>query len=74
MANPSEKNSAIESLITELNGGRNRRAYIHANKCIRCGGDASIFYDEVSRKEYAISGWCQHCQDELFYDTKTEGM
>ena len=44
MANPSEKNSAIESLITEMNGGRNRRAYIHANKCIRCGGDASIFY------------------------------
>ena len=74
MANPSEKNSAIESLLTELNGGRNRRAYIYANKCVKCGGDASRFYDEVSKREYAISGWCQHCQDELFYDTKTEGM
>ena len=74
MATPSEKSSHIEEALTELYGGRNRRAYIHADKCVRCGGDASRFYDEVSRKEFTISGWCQHCQDEMFNDTETEGM
>lgn len=24
------------------------------------------FKDEISRKEFAISGWCQKCQDEIF--------
>jgi hypothetical protein len=74
MADPSKKDSVIEQLLTEMNGGRNRRAYIYANKCVRCEGDASRFYDEVSKREYAISGWCQHCQDEMFNDTATEGM
>ena len=74
MAAPSEKSSIMEQLLTELNGGKSRRAYIHANKCVRCEGDASQFIDEVSRKEFAISGWCQHCQNEMFDDTRTEGM
>jgi hypothetical protein len=74
MATPSEKNPAIESLLTELNGGRSRRAYIYANRCVKCEGDARLFVDQVSRREYEISGWCQHCQDELFNDTTTEGM
>ena len=74
MAAPSEKSSIIEQLLTEINGGKSRRAYIHANKCVRCEGDASYFMNEVSRKEFTISGWCQHCQDELFNDTQTEGM
>ena len=74
MAVPSEKSPAIEALLTEINGGKNRRAYIRANKCVKCDGDASYFIDEVSRKEFSISGWCQHCQDELFNDTQTEGM
>tara|TARA_R100000278_G_scaffold117552_1_gene97583 strand:+ start:433 stop:657 length:225 start_codon:yes stop_codon:yes gene_type:complete len=74
MAIPSEKSSVIEKLLTEINGGKSRRAYIHADKCVRCGEDATYFLDEVSRREYAISGWCQHCQDEMFDDTATEGM
>ena len=74
MATPSKKSSIIEELLTELNGGRSRRAYIHANRCVRCEGDARHFINEVSRREYAISGWCQHCQDEMFNDTATEGM
>jgi hypothetical protein len=74
MAAPSEKSSIIEQLLTEINSGKSRRAYIHANKCVRCEGDASYFMNEVSRKEFTISGWCQHCQDEMFNDTRTEGM
>ena len=74
MANPSEKHSSIEAVLTEINHGRNRRSYIRANRCVKCDGDASQFLDYVSVKEYEISGWCQHCQDEEFNDTRTEGM
>ena len=74
MATPSEKNPVIEEYLTTVNGGKSRRAYIHADKCVKCGGDASQFIDEVSRREFAISGWCQHCQNEFFDDTITEGM
>ena len=34
--------------------------------CVDCGGDASEFNDEQSRKEYHITGLCQKCQDEIF--------
>ena len=34
--------------------------------CIFCGGDASEFKNDISRKEYSISGMCQKCQDEIF--------
>ena len=74
MADPEYKNPILEGLLTELNSGRNRRSYILNDICIICEGDASRFTDEVSRKEFAISGWCQHCQDEMFNDTATEGM
>ena len=74
MADPEYKNPILEGLLTELNSGRNRRSYILNDICIKCEGDASRFTDEVSRKEFAISGWCQHCQDEIFNDTATEGM
>ena len=74
MADPEYKNPILEGLLTELNSGRNRRSYILNDICIKCEGDASRFTDEVSRKEFAISGWCQHCQNEMFNDTATEGM
>lgn len=28
--------------------------------------DASTFRDDLSRKEYTISGLCQECQDDIF--------
>jgi len=34
--------------------------------CVSCGGDASEFKDELSRKEYYMSGLCQVCQDSIF--------
>jgi len=74
MATPTEKNPVIEEMLTTINGGRSRKAYIYANVCVKCEGDARLFADAASRKEFAISGWCQHCQDEMFDDTATEGM
>lgn len=39
-----------------------------ANKCPFCGKDMTnaSFKDELSKKEYEISGICQECQDEFF--------
>ena len=34
--------------------------------CIRCGGLAKAFRDASTRLEYAISAFCQRCQDECF--------
>lgn len=44
---------------------------VHPNGvCPFCGHTISMteFRDEVSRREYEISGLCQKCQDEVFDD------
>jgi hypothetical protein len=65
---PSEKSAVIESALTDINGGKNRRAYILAGKCIITGEDAGPFRDEISKREYEISGMGQKAQDEFFND------
>ena len=63
----------------------NMEAYLHTlqptrstamaqGKCVVCGGDASTFKDDISAKEYTISGLCQECQDIAFapYDEEEE--
>jgi hypothetical protein len=43
---------------------------VRDKKCVPgpfgCGGPATEFTDEISRKEYTISGLCQRCQDSIF--------
>ena len=34
--------------------------------CATCGDHAGLFRDDLSRREYTISGMCQPCQDMLF--------
>lgn len=43
-----------------------RRLVIVVGLCVDCGGQALKFDDELSKKEYSISGLCQKCQDEVF--------
>lgn len=66
---PSQKSEAIEQLHKDT-FGFDRRALIKSNKCapkpIGCGGDVVIFDDDLSRKEYTLSGLCQSCQDKFF--------
>lgn len=33
---------------------------------VGCGGEAKVFRDDLSRREYAISRLCQSCQDKVF--------
>lgn len=46
--------------------GRGRKVAMDNQLCVMCGGDANYFADELSRKEYGISGMCQECQDKTF--------
>jgi hypothetical protein len=34
--------------------------------CTFCGNKAKVFRNELSKKEYQISGLCQGCQDKVF--------
>ena len=46
--------------------GRSRTLAIAGKGCVKCGELATDFRDELSRKEYGISGFCQPCQDKIF--------
>jgi uncharacterized CHY-type Zn-finger protein len=46
--------------------GRSRTISIATAKCVACGGEAREFRDELSAKEYSLSGMCQACQDKMF--------
>jgi hypothetical protein len=65
MAQPTEKNSVIEQSITQL-FGINRRTSVLNNRCVMCSEAAVSFRNEISRREFSISGMCQHCQDSVF--------
>lgn len=43
-------------------------ARVEQNRCAFCGADMNTveFRDEISRREAAISGLCQDCQDSTF--------
>lgn len=47
-----------------------RREAIAAQRCIAspigCGCEATFFRDELSEREFRISGLCQRCQDSIF--------
>ena len=66
MAIPASKDPAIEKLADSLTLNGSRTTCIKCNVCTWCGGPASEFKDDLSRKEYTISGFCQKCQDKTF--------
>ena len=60
-----KKSPQIESLLSALTGV-SRVGAVREASCVTCGGEARIFRDDLSRKEYAISAMCQDCQDKVF--------
>lgn len=67
MAIPSKKDPAIENIIDALNpSGRKRIPSIRADIYTWCGKPATDFRNDISRREYTISGMCQKCQDDFF--------
>lgn len=65
MATPTEKSKAVDKVIKDF-FGFDRKAIIESDTCVFCGKPATTFRDELSEKEYSISGICQTCQDETF--------
>jgi len=67
MAEPSKKSPEMTKLLDQLT---DRSYSIGANQCVEppfgCGAKATVFRDEISQKEYTISGLCQPCQDLIF--------
>ncbi len=51
--------------IDMLTGGEHSKN-IQNKKCNGCGNKVGEFKNEISKKEYQISGFCQNCQDEVF--------
>ena len=60
-----ELDNAKEEMAFKL-FGRSRTLAIAGNGCVKCGESAVDFRDEISRKEFGISGLCQPCQDGIF--------
>ncbi len=71
MAEPTSKNPEVDKVVDNVLGMINpdtkgRRASILGDVCAICNKSATVFKDDLSRKEYRISGLCQRCQDKLF--------
>ena len=63
------KHFEIDTLISIHAGGKDRAEVIRLGKCMTCdsvGNTHTSFRDDLSRKEYQISGMCQSCQDDFF--------
>ena len=67
----SKKSPVIEALVCSLTGV-SRVGAVQEASCGTCGGEARIFRDAISRKEYTISAMCQDCQDKVFGDPEEE--
>ena len=55
----------MEAALTGI-FGVDRRKTIRENTCAGCNQPAKTFRDDLSRREYRISGLCQSCQDAVF--------
>jgi uncharacterized CHY-type Zn-finger protein len=67
--NDTPKAPEVENFLNELSinlFGRYRSLAKAGKSCVSCGKPATEFKDELSRKEYNISGLCQNCQNEIF--------
>ena len=65
---PTNKSNAINSMLSSV-FGVDRVQTITEAFCVSCDSEnnnAASFRDDISRKEYAISGMCQSCQDDVF--------
>ena len=56
----------VQDTMAEALFGRPASVSIFNAECVKCGEAAVDFKDELSKKEFGISGFCQPCQDEIF--------
>lgn len=63
MATPSNKSPQMTDFLENMFG---RSTHIENDTCVICNGEAKTFRNDISQKEYTISGMCQSCQDKTF--------
>ena len=73
MPEPTKKSESIDRAqnhIMQVVGllGKDRVETIREGHCMMCNNEfvSENFRDELSEKEYSISGMCQECQDEVY--------
>lgn len=65
MTKPMEnKSNAVKAILEEVFPGTAQA--IAEKKCPICKNSITGFKDDLSKKEYLISGMCQKCQDSVF--------
>lgn len=52
--------------MAEAMSGKSRTDSLRDGTCVACTEEVGEFRDQLSVKEYGISGLCQPCQDEVF--------
>ncbi|SVE36552.1 uncharacterized protein METZ01_LOCUS489406 [marine metagenome] len=66
MATPSKKSDQVNEMVFKLTG-IDRVEVIQNNQCaFKCAKPNFNWKDELSKKEYTISGLCQTCQNKMF--------
>ena len=71
MATPTNMSAAEDKMLSILSSninpfGTGRRSSIINDVCVFCNAPATEFRNDISRREFTISGMCQACQDEMF--------
>lgn len=63
---PTVKSKQIEDLLTKTAGISRQHANV-LGICVWCKQEIKTpFRNEISKREYNISGFCQDCQDKTF--------
>lgn len=65
MTQPIDRSPKITNMLSKMIG-TNIVEKIENDICVLCHKPVGDFKDEVSRREYRISGLCQKCQDDFF--------
>lgn len=65
MVELTQKTKGINDLLKAV-FGKDREETIRGGLCMTCEAKADAFRDDLSRREYTISGMCQACQDGVF--------
>ena len=60
---PAPKNKEVKQFLDDTLG---RTEKIKYSLCVTCSATEVRFRNEISRKEYTLSGMCQKCQDDFF--------
>ena len=70
-----DKHPAIKVMIDQSSTalyGRPTSGALALGICVSCGEEASFVHSVIAKAEYAISGLCERCQDEIFNDVEQE--